>query len=282
MKVKLGSHNLSIDDEEGRFVRGVKTIAIHEKWNPLETPFGGDITVLELHSEITFNNYVRPVCLPEIELKGSNTKGFLAGWGYYDKSNQISDLPRKIELNIIPDGPCFRGDRSLVHVSSDEMFCAAKKGVSVCSGDSGSGMYLEEKGKFYLKGLVSVAATNDCGDGHLALYSDVEKYMDFITQKIQDTGKADSGNITIRKIAFDESISDQLDRFAILFFESCLSNKHMGSSNFAISPYLIHRLLTMIAEGASGTTYDELKNKLNIEDITKFRDFHHYLNNYLK
>lgn len=253
--------------------RGVHLIKINEKWDHLKAAFEGDIAVLELTFEVTINNYVRPVCLPEVSISNnSNAKRTLVGWGFYDNSNQISDIPRKIELNIIPDGPCFRVDGRLLPVSSDDMFCAGKKGVSVCSGDSGSGFYVEQDGKFYLKGIVSVAGADECGDGFLALYSDVEKYMDFISQQIDQQ----------RRLYFDEKVSNQMERAAFNFFNWFRSESHIYESNFAISPFLIHHMLMMVAEGSSGTSLNELKKVLFLEDIIKSRDFHYYLKNYLR
>lgn len=176
----LGAHDFSDQHEEGRISSGVKKYKLHDDWNPSNAEFGGDIAVLELTNRVLFNEYIRPVCLPEVKVIDVKT-GSLAGWGLYDNSQKVSDVPRKVELSIISDGQCFREDPRLVTISTDEMFCAGKKGVAVCPGDSGSGLYVVKDKKFYLRGLVSSSAVDQCTDGYLALYSDVLKYLDFVT-----------------------------------------------------------------------------------------------------
>lgn len=181
--MKLGAHDLSLIDqnEQGRITSDVKRYKMHNDWNPTDKRFGGDIAILELTMHIQFSEYIRPICLPEIDLT-KIVNGSLVGWGYYDNSKIVSNVPRKVELNIIPDGDCFRDEERVVSISTKNMFCAGKKGVAVCPGDSGSGFYGSINGKYYLRGLVSSAAIADeCSKGKLALYSDIVEYMEFIT-----------------------------------------------------------------------------------------------------
>lgn len=178
IQVLLGE---SDQHEEGRISIGVNMFKTHDDWRPSKKDFDGDIAVLELNDRVFFNDYIRPVCL--LENHNDNiTNGTLAGWGFYDESLKVSDVPRKIELDIFSDGDCFRADRNLVDISSQNMFCAGRKGVAVCRGDSGSGFYVNANGIHYLRGLVSSSGVNQCSDGFLELYSDVEKYLDFIKQ----------------------------------------------------------------------------------------------------
>lgn len=152
---------------------------MHDNWNPSNIEFGGDIAVLELTNRVLFNEYVRPVCLPEVRVTDIKS-GTIAGWGYFDNSQKVSNVPRKVDLLIVPDGQCFRDDQRLLRISSPEAFCAGKRGVGVCPGDSGSGLYVVKDKKFYVRGVVSSAAVDQCSDGYLALYSDISKYLDFI------------------------------------------------------------------------------------------------------
>lgn len=73
----------------------------------------------------------------------------------------------------------------LTQIDWDEAFCAGREGAGVCKGDSGSGFYLNENGKFYLRGIVSSSVVRSCSEANLALYSDVFWYLDFI-EKVEN------------------------------------------------------------------------------------------------
>lgn len=181
----VGAYNLSDQFEDGRISSGVKSYKVHRGWNAFETKYHADIAIVELISEVTFNRYVKPICLSREDLTDFNT-GSLAGWGHFDDFRRVSDVPRKITVNVIADGQCFRDDPRLVIASSEKMFCAGKRGVAVCPGDSGSGLYVLKEGKFYLKGIVSSAVGDQCTEGYLALYTDVVKYSEFIQEFVSD------------------------------------------------------------------------------------------------
>lgn len=68
----------------------------------------------------------------------------------------------------------------MIIVAWPQSFCAEKRGVGICRGDSGSGFYVKNDEKVYLRGLVSSAVVRDCSQGNLALYSDVYEYLSFV------------------------------------------------------------------------------------------------------
>lgn len=175
----LGAFDFDDSLEEGRISTGVKKYQIHDNWNPSSQDFAGDVAILELINSVTFNEYIRPVCLPDETVTDIST-GTLAGWGLYDNDHGVSNVPRKLDLTIVPDGECFRENLVLAVISSADTFCAGKKGSAVCQGDSGSGMCVVKNKKFYLRGIVSSSTVGRCSDGYLAIYSDIAKYLDFI------------------------------------------------------------------------------------------------------
>jgi hypothetical protein len=66
IKVVLGAHNL---DDQGLNFMEVRNIIIHPDYDPIETRFTGDIALLRLKNQVTFNDRIRPVCLPEEDIK---------------------------------------------------------------------------------------------------------------------------------------------------------------------------------------------------------------------
>lgn len=180
LKIFLGLQDVSKDAEIGRQVANVSTIHIHDKWNTTTPDYDGDIAVIKLSDSITFNSYIRPVCLSSSQELSSERYGVIAGWGYYDDTEKTSHLPRQVELPIVEDRECFRKENQLANIIWNEAFCAGKDGVGVCRGDSGSGFYVEKNGIFYLRGILSSSSLKLCSQNNLAIYSDVLKYIKFI------------------------------------------------------------------------------------------------------
>ncbi|CAG9804414.1 unnamed protein product [Chironomus riparius] len=82
-------------------------------------------------------------------------------------------------------------------------------------------------------------------------------------------------DINNRKLTWDEQLTNNAEKFALLLF-AYLAESETG--NFMISPQSIHNLLDLIAEGASGKTYDELNTVLGLINRQRTRDFHQYSN----
>lgn len=86
-------------------------------------------------------------------------------------------------------------------------------------------------------------------------------------------------DINNRKLVWDEELTNNAEKFALKLF-AYLAESENG--NFMISPQSIHNLLDLIAEGASGNTYDELNEVLGLINRQRTRDFHQYSNLALK
>lgn len=61
--VWLGSHNLSLPNEEGRQVRRVSKVIVHEDFQ--RRTLANDIALLRLSQPANLTSSVRPVCLPD-------------------------------------------------------------------------------------------------------------------------------------------------------------------------------------------------------------------------
>lgn len=157
---------------------------IHDKWNPATKDYEGDIAVIQLTEKVKFNDYIRPVCLTNLEVFPGSS-GVVMGWGFHNDREVVSDVPRKVQLPVLSDRECFKRDHALASIIWDEAFCAGKEGAGVCKGDSGSGFYTERDGKFYVSGIVSSSVARSCSNSNIALYSDVHKYSGFIEQVVE-------------------------------------------------------------------------------------------------
>ncbi|CAN7981505.1 unnamed protein product, partial [Ixodes pacificus] len=81
--VRLGDHDLSSADDNTLPI-DVDVSAVHRHPSYDRRTFSNDVAVLELSKEVSFNQFVQPVCLPfgDISKKDvSGYHGFIAGWG---------------------------------------------------------------------------------------------------------------------------------------------------------------------------------------------------------
>lgn len=175
----LGAHNISKRIEPGRNNVAVKTIKVHDKWNPSTVEFEGDLAMLKLSNPVTFTEFIKPVCIADRQTS-TITNGVVIGWGVSDDTNIPSNIPRKIVIPILQNLDCLKKNRGLLSIISNDLFCAGKTGSGVCMGDSGSGYYVEVDGQFYVRGIVSSSTNEMCSRSSTALYSDVLKNLNFI------------------------------------------------------------------------------------------------------
>lgn len=183
IKVFLGVHNLTNPDEPEKRVLRVTKIRIHKSWNAANTEkFTGDIAILILENNVTFSSHIQPICLSDNLI--SEAEAVVAGWGRQNEkfgTDRTVSMPKKIEIPIIDKDICYETQPLLAKAGWDKSFCAGRDGVSVCDGDSGSGLYVKINNRFYLRGVVSCSAVkNDCLDDYYAIFSDVTKYLAFI------------------------------------------------------------------------------------------------------
>lgn len=177
--VILGAHNIRRKIEPGRSFAAVKSIKIHDRWNPSSDEFEGDVALLKLTEPITVTKFIKPVCIANSQTLPMSY-GNVVGWGVEDDTDEPSDIPKKIQILVLSELDCLKKQPGLTKIFSHDLFCAGKDGAGVCKGDSGSGFYVQENERFYLKGIVSSSSGKLCSNANLALYSDIFKNLDFI------------------------------------------------------------------------------------------------------
>lgn len=179
--VILGAHNLSDPYEAEKEFSKVKKVFIHGDYvvtTKDHSRFTGDLALITLVRTITFNDYIRPICvLKEHEITEEIVDGILVGWGQTLSTENHSEVPYAITIPIVDDGTCYRNDSRLATFAWDKSFCAGSERKGACKGDSGSGFYVKKEDRFYLKGVVSSAINGGgCSENHLVIFTDVTKY----------------------------------------------------------------------------------------------------------
>jgi secreted trypsin-like serine protease len=183
----LGAFNIDDRFEEGRVAVTPSEIFIHDDWNPNTDRFNDDIAILMMENEISFANFIRPICLWNSATEASVDEGIVVGWGKSINSSAYHEsTPKELRVPIIHDNQkCYHEDYIFAKLGSEKTFCAGKEGIGVCTGDSGSGLFIEVDNVFYLKGIVSSSLRDlsGCYTKNFAIYTNVMKYLDWIESK---------------------------------------------------------------------------------------------------
>ena len=181
----LGVHNYKKSDELGRISAKVKLIYIHQHWNIDVPSFDADIAILELVDEVKFSNYIRPICLADEDTHVTNiTNGTVVGFGLTENKT-VSDIAKKLDISFRDYHSCVKTHKDYQTFARARTFCGGPAdGRGVCDGDSGSGVYVQYKDQFYLRGLVSSSLVNnitfECDTHKQSLFTDVTEYYDWI------------------------------------------------------------------------------------------------------
>uniref|UniRef100_A0A182NCR4 Peptidase S1 domain-containing protein n=1 Tax=Anopheles dirus TaxID=7168 RepID=A0A182NCR4_9DIPT len=149
-----------------------------------------DIAVIKLASSIRMTDYVQPICLwnatnhDEMPIVGK--KGTIVGFGGSDSDEPVDHLQQAF-VDIVEPEECIKRDAEVqpfVPVESAIICARGKPGVSARKGDSGGGLYIEEEGRWYLRGTTS-HNRNDQNSTQpeelkFTTFTDVAKYLKWI------------------------------------------------------------------------------------------------------
>lgn len=110
-------------------------------------------------------------------------RGVVAGWGSDEVTNTIRNVPKKAEANIVSDVQCLRSSPGFTALTSSRTICAGNRdGSGPCIGDSGSGLMLQNKGRWVLRGVVSTGLIEGerCNLQEFVVYCDIAKHLTWI------------------------------------------------------------------------------------------------------
>ncbi|KFQ51906.1 Coagulation factor X, partial [Pelecanus crispus] len=144
--------------------------------------YNSDIALLYLSSDVIFNEYAIPICLPSPNLATLLSEegriGMVSGWGAtHDRGSTLRFL-MKVQLPIINMETCQQSTDRLI---TDNMFCAGYKAevADACKGDSGGPFTVSYRNTWFLLGIVSWG--EGCAEkGKYGVYTRVSNYIPWI------------------------------------------------------------------------------------------------------
>jgi secreted trypsin-like serine protease len=208
--VLLGAFNLDKSFERGKTSSSVLKIFIHEDWKTDGVKIDADLAMLELEDRVKTTNVVQPICLWTSSDEPTSNYGELVGWS---QDNRVHDhILKKTTVPIHSNEDCFLTKSHLAYISSKRTFCAGSRDSSdVCLGDGAHGLFIKERGKFYLKGIMSLFPMyqGTCDFETFSTYTNILKFKDWIKDAMNGNGERIFSNkrYDLKLFLFDSYIS---------------------------------------------------------------------------
>ena len=115
VSVRLGEHEIGNDaDGANPIDLLIERVDLHENYNPRN--FDNDIAILTLNESVAFTKSIAPICLPSLNIAGSETVAegkftgktpFVAGWGSTRFRGPTSKRLLQARLSVKPASPTF-------------------------------------------------------------------------------------------------------------------------------------------------------------------------------
>ncbi|XP_063676450.1 ovochymase-2-like isoform X2 [Bolinopsis microptera] len=162
----------------------IKGIIVHEDYNPIS--IANDIALLIADEDITFNNKVQPILLPEEsdveELYAEGAPITVIGWGNTEAGGVAENL-KKLSYAVVSTSIC-KSSWSPAFITPG-MMCSGEAPMTkehAAGGDSGGPLFTKNGGDWVQLGLVSWGPPNDAKwDKSWDVNSDVSYFKSWIT-----------------------------------------------------------------------------------------------------
>uniref|UniRef100_A0A8C1K1X4 Peptidase S1 domain-containing protein n=1 Tax=Cyprinus carpio TaxID=7962 RepID=A0A8C1K1X4_CYPCA len=164
--------------------RNVTSIIVHNSYD--RNTNNNDIALLQLSSAVTFNNYIRPVCLAaQNSVFPSGTSSWITGWGDIQSGVSLPSpgILQETMVPVVANDQCntLLGSGSV----TSNMMCAGlmEGGKDTCQGDSGGPMVSKQCSVWVQSGITSWGY--GCADPNApGVYTSVSQYQIWITNNI--------------------------------------------------------------------------------------------------
>ncbi|XP_049540596.1 chymotrypsin-C-like [Anopheles darlingi] len=254
--VKLGLYTL-LEDTESVQEHSIARATMHNAFT--HEAFQNDIALLITQSQINFDSYVQPACLPKRSLLRAAVPGIVLGWGYTEDLN-VANVLRAASAPIVSHREC-RESNSVAYGSllDETMFCAGwRNGTNPCNGDSGGGLFMQtDSGRWILNGIVTVTAANKqnenaCSTSDYTVFVDVAKYVTWIDQQLQIRRAPTTKGCTCDSPKSKRYVVH--NNKPVTFFEAWRLCQHLGHGLATITSKADSELIAAAINTSSSTT----------------------------
>jgi len=184
--VKVGEHDRRKPEGSEKNYK-VKRIIRHPSYNRY---LSNDIALLQLSEDVTFTNYVKPVCLPEKDVP-VGTDCYITGFGKIRSVGSMHDVLQQGLLKVPSNSDCNSLNLPNTGIRVDDtMICGGDGGItnlSGCHGDSGGPFVCKVNGRWELHGAVSWGSGRCNSRQAYTVFSRVTKNLKWIKRYIGET-----------------------------------------------------------------------------------------------
>ncbi|NP_001011223.1 coagulation factor IX precursor [Xenopus tropicalis] len=180
-KVVAGEHNTEVSDGTEQHHK-VTRIILYPAYNATRSKYNNDIALLELEKPLELNDYVRPVCIGNMDftekLLKRNAFSMVSGWGDLGYKGRPAVILQKLAVPYINQAACKKSSRFSIYAN---MFCAGYSDESkdTCQGDSGGPHVTEYKNLWFLTGITSWG--EKCAEkDKYGVYTRLSRFTDWI------------------------------------------------------------------------------------------------------
>uniref|UniRef100_F6SNU6 Transmembrane protease serine 2 n=1 Tax=Monodelphis domestica TaxID=13616 RepID=F6SNU6_MONDO len=145
-----------------------------------------DVALIKLQTPLTFNEKIRPVCLPNPGMMFEPTQScWISGWGATHEKGRTSDILNAVMVPIIEPWKC--NSRYVYNnMITPAMICAGylRGKIDSCQGDSGGPLVTEKNSVWWLVGDTSWGS--GCAKANRpGVYGNLTVFTDWIYQQMQ-------------------------------------------------------------------------------------------------
>ncbi|XP_061462996.1 transmembrane protease serine 12-like isoform X2 [Rhineura floridana] len=182
----IGLHHLYKQDSH-TVIHKVRAIMVHSdfEWGTFEN----DVALFKLAKFVKYNDYIQPICLPDIPpILTNDSPCYISGWGSTQENGHAVRILQEAEVDIIPQKVCNRFDWYGGAISWNMLCAGTETGlIDSCQGDSGGPLmcYFPNDTKYYLVGITSYGV--GCGRPKLpGIYIRTANYRSWIHSHLLD------------------------------------------------------------------------------------------------
>ncbi|EDW68302.2 brain-specific serine protease 4 [Drosophila virilis] len=186
LRVYVGRHDTSLHPEKDATLMTVESMRTHPDFVGNVVP-DCDVGLLVLAEKVQFSFYVRPICLWSngMSLDGEEEIA-VAGWGN-DANFKPTRFPVAVNVTLVSREMCLSDMLTARDFLTPRALCADNsQGHGPCLGDSGGGLMVLRNGRWYVRGIVSLAqrAGHGCNLSRSVIYSDVASHLSWVERNI--------------------------------------------------------------------------------------------------
>ncbi|KAM5277920.1 enteropeptidase isoform 1-T1 [Hipposideros larvatus] len=153
-KAILGLHMTSNLTSPQVVIRVIDQIVINPHYNKRRKD--NDIAMMRLELEVTYTDYIQPICLPEeSQLFPPGRICSIAGWGRLVHQGPTPNILQEAHVPLVSNEKCQR--QMPEYNITENMVCAGYEegGIDSCQGDSGGPLMCQENNRWFLTGVTS-------------------------------------------------------------------------------------------------------------------------------